>query len=154
MTKALIGIFLAVAAMSSARANGPAVHVIACPDTITTTQKLKAQTSDGWQEVGDPAPFGKPGQSDNRHSFGGVSFFSSHPSELVQLVPDNTNSYGQGRRFVQRWTFTDTAGSYVACNYDRTTVTITRPIPPGYKRCEVRYEKKRSIEIVGISCLK
>lgn len=154
MTKALIGLFVAVAAMPLARAGDQAVHVIACPDMITTTQKLKAPTSDGWQEVGDSAPFGKPGEWNDGHSFGGVSFFSSHPSELVQLVPDNANSYGRGRRFVQRWTFTDTAGAYVACNYDRTTVTITRPIPSGYKRCEVRYEKKRTIEIVGISCLK
>lgn len=149
-----IGALVAIAASPATHAAEPKEFVIACPATVETTQTLRVQTPPGWIQVADVADHGSSKQWKNTHRLRGVGFSDGHPSNLVTLVPENSNEYGRGSKFVQRWTLIDSKGLYATCEYDQTTVELTRPIPAGYKVCEVRYEKKPSIELVRASCIK
>lgn len=154
MKTLLIGSLAAVAIVPSANAAESREFVIACPASIETTQQLRNPVPAGWLQVADVVERDSAKRWMNTHRLRGISFSDGHPSDLVTLVPDNPNEYGRGRKFAQRWTLIDSKGLYATCSYDQTTVELTRPIPSGYKVCEVRYEKNPSIELLGALCFK
>lgn len=130
---------------TAAHAGDAAIHVISCPAKIQTAQKLSGAAPVGWAEFPD---------ADGLHWLAGVSFSTGHPSEQVTLLPDNSNESMRGRKRVWYWTFTDTNGLYATCNYGQTTVQLTQPVPAGYRRCEVRYERTSAMQMVRASCSK
>jgi hypothetical protein len=117
---------------------------LSCPPFIHTRQGIVGDPPVGWS-----LPSAEP--VENRLYLSGVQFFSGHPSELAILVPDNPHEFGTRRRVVQRWSFADTLGIYVSCQYVSTTVQLTQAVPPGFRRCEVSFERSR---ILGVVCKK
>lgn len=150
----LIGLLTAIVLMPSAHAVAPKDFVIACPATIETTQKLRNSTPAGWMQVADVMNKVPITPWNNTHRLREIGFSDGHPSKLAILVPDNTNDYGRGRKFVQRWTRAGTTDLYAYCEYNQTTVQLTQQIPSIYKVCEVRYNNNQSIELIGASCHK
>jgi hypothetical protein len=150
-TSHVVALFL-LAFCSHSQAAGSDTYVISCPATIETTQNLRSQTPAGWSQVANLESGGSPSRWHNTHWLSGASFSTGHPSDLVILAPDNSNGSSPERTFTSFWTFYDTAGVYVSCSYSGTTVELTQQVPPGYKRCEVQYEKDANRNIVGISC--
>jgi len=128
------------------------IYVISCPATIETTQTLRSQSPAGWSQVANVEIVGTPSRWRNTHWLSGASFSTGHPSDEVILAPDNSNESWRGRKFTSYWTFYDTAGVYVSCSYLGTTVQLTKQLPPGYKKCEVRYERTAAGIVEGISC--
>jgi len=147
-----VAVLLLLAFCSRAQAAGADIYVISCPVKIETTQNLRSQAPAGWSQVANLESGDSPSRWHNTHWLRGASFSTGHPSELEILAPDNSNESSHGRTFTSYWTFYDTAGVYVSCSYAGTTVELTQQVPPGYKRCEVQYEKKANRNIVGISC--
>ena len=147
-----VAVLLLLAYCSRSQAAGDDIYVISCPATIETTQNLRSQTPAGWSQVANLENRDSPSRWHNTHWLSGASFSTGHPSDLVILAPDNSNESIRGRTFTSYWTFYDTAGVYVSCSYSGTTVELTQQVPPGYKRCEIRYKKNANRNVMGISC--
>jgi hypothetical protein len=145
-------VLLLISLCSHAIAADADIHVISCPAKIETTQSLRGELPSGWSEVSNLEIADTPKRWNNIHWLSGVSFSTGHPSDLVILAPDNSNESPRGPKFTSYWTFTDTAGAYVTCQYWQTKVELTQPLPAGFKRCEIRRNVKPADEIVSVSC--
>jgi hypothetical protein len=127
---------------------------LSCPSFIHTRQALAGTPPDGWLPLIAAENSPTAAEASNRHYLSGVQFSSGHPSERAILVPDNPHEFGARKRFIQRWSFTDSQGVYVSCQYGLTTVQLTQAVPSGYKRCEVSFENSRPVTILGVLCRK
>ena len=147
-----VAVILLLSCCSSSQVAAADVYVIPCPVKIETTQNLRSQVPAGWSQVENGEYAGTPSRWKNTHWLSGASFSTGHPSDEVILAPDNSNESWRGRKFTSYWSFHDTAGVYVSCSYLGTTVELTQQLPPGYKRCEVRYARTATGMVEGISC--
>jgi len=113
-----------------------------CPDRLKTTQ-TPAEKVAGWEPLTD-----SPSQS----LLEMVDFYDGPPSEKAQLIPDNGDS-----KHDPVWTFTPHEGQkateiWQVCGYTNTTVSLTRKLPTGTKKCRVKTSKKVSPQIDSITC--
>ncbi len=124
---------------------------MSCPRTIETKQALAGVPPNTWSPV-LIAEQPVAGSDVLTHRLANVQFTSGPASERAFLVPDNPNSFGKGKRFVQRWSSVDAQRAHVVCEYTSTFVHLSRAVPAGYKRCEVAYENGQPPTVLAVTC--
>jgi hypothetical protein len=75
-----------------------------------------------------------------------VSVFEGSPTEMADLVPDNSEAFGKAPLI---WTFSDDLkrGVWVVCRYKKTTVAFGKALPPGVRRCSVEGAPSKGFKI-------
>lgn len=95
---------------------------VLCPEKITTTQQLTGDYAD-W----------KPFSADAAHFVDGVSFYSGDPHEQAVLKPD---SFVKGKA---TWRFVSGDTIYMVCQYNQTTIRLSKVLPAYTTQCQVSY---------------
>ncbi|HXV06832.1 MAG TPA: STY0301 family protein [Burkholderiales bacterium] len=100
---------------------------VSCPDRLTVEQR--AQAPDGW--VVSYSGIGP--------RLSGVSIFDGQPANRVSLK--HTRRRQARRELILTWDLSHSPRShYLQCSYERTTASISMPLPPGTTQCEVAYD--------------
>lgn len=103
---------------------------IPCPPTIGVEQRANA-VPQGWEAAEE--------KRDPRLE--SVTFFDGPPSERASLKYDREEK--QKREWVATWNLPASArGYWIACHYERTTVSLSRRLPGDVKTCQVTYERR------------
>lgn len=100
---------------------------VSCPDRLAVEQKAEvpANWSVGYSEVPP--------------RLAGVTFFDGPPANGVSLKFDRSKR--TGKELVQTWNLPDSPRNhYLQCSYERTTATISTPLPRGVRFCEIVYD--------------
>lgn len=124
MTKRAVLSALALAAVGVAAG---ARAEVSCPDQLDVAQR--AQPPAGWVvNYAGTAP-----------RLAGVKLFDGPPSNRVSLKHDRRKQ--TARELILTWNLRDTPRShYLLCSYERTTASISTPLPPGIRECEVAFD--------------
>lgn len=102
-----------------------------CPNTLQVEQKAAAPTA-LWESVDL--------DEDGRHRLVAAGLFDGPPLQrLGAMKPQGSEGQPRQGRFVQhfRWTEPPTAGVFLVCYYDRTSVVAHRRIEPGPRQCSL-----------------
>ena len=104
---------------------------VSCPDQIEVAQQAQAPT--GWAvSYSSTAP-----------RLSGVKLFDGPPSNRVSLKHDRRKQ--TGRELILVWRLRQSPRShYLQCTYERTTASISMPLPPGIHECEVAFDLSSS----------
>jgi len=123
VSKGLVLGVLALAGVAAADARAE----VSCPDQLDVAQQ--AQPPAGWAvSYAGTAP-----------RLAGVTLFDGQPSNRVSLKHDQRKQ--TARELILIWNLRDTPRShYLQCSYERTTATISTPLPPGIRECEVAFD--------------
>lgn len=118
---------LAVLALLAGAATGIARAEVSCPDQLGVEQR--AQAPDGWTvNYSGVAP-----------RLATVTIFDGPPANRVSLKHDRRKQ--TRRELILIWRLRNTPRNhYLQCGYERTTATISTPLPPGIAQCEVAYD--------------
>lgn len=100
---------------------------VSCPDQLSVEQR--AQAPDGWSvNYSGIAP-----------RLSGVTLFDGQPANRVSLK--HTRRRQTQRELILTWYLGHSPRShYLQCSYERTTASISMPLPPGTGQCEVAYD--------------
>jgi len=115
---------------------------ISCPDSVSVSDPQLAQPITGWRAMVDKAP----------HRLSRVAFFDGPVEQNASLAPNKETQ--AGKIHTATWLLQPTAERtyWLACYYSRTSLMMTRALPPGLKECTVTYD--RSVEIDGMPSIK
>jgi hypothetical protein len=120
-----------------------------CPESIQTRQSLV-----GKMKAWEAGPGGSGKQGISQHYLEGVQFSNGPPGERVFLAPDNEHESSDAKRWTARWPMQAGDKLWLTCRYRQTTVTVTRQLPSGFRRCLVKYDTTKAIEIRRVWCEK
>ncbi len=124
---------MALAIAASTLSAADAVH---CPPTIQVKQQLVA-LAPGWSAASDGMP----------HELAGLTFFEGKPEDKASLAPDKQAAING--KTVASWVFASGGRSlWVACQYARTNVVLTRELPRNTRTCSITYTA--SVTIAGL----
>jgi hypothetical protein len=116
-----------------------------CPETIQVNQKLE-NAIPPWEVFQEGVPL----------QLMSVDFFEGHPNQRASLVPDMQSE--KNGRLVGSWRFAPSKARkyWIGCTYDRTNITLTRPLGPEISTCKVTYDKLVNIAghlaVIEVSC--
>ncbi|HTZ00438.1 MAG TPA: STY0301 family protein [Rhodocyclaceae bacterium] len=114
-----------------------------CPPRISAIQKL-AQPVPGWRES-LPA--------DDGHFLALAMFSDGAPEKQAWLVPDSEDQ-PKNKVSTAKWKFAASENIWLSCQYRQTTVMVSRQLPAGLKRCSIRMDPSKAIEVQRVWCEK
>jgi hypothetical protein len=118
---------LALVGLLAGAATDAAGAEVSCPDRLSVQQQ--AQAPNGWAVSYSGIP----------PRLSGVTLFDGPPANRVSLK-HNRRRQAQ-RELILTWTLRHSPRShYLQCSYERTTASISMPLPPGTTQCEVAYD--------------
>jgi hypothetical protein len=118
---------LALLGLLAGAATDAAGAEVSCPDRLSVQQQ--AQAPNGWVVSYSGIP----------PRLSGVTLFDGPPANRVSLK-HNRRRQAQ-RELILTWTLRHSPRShYLQCSYERTTASISMPLPPGTTQCEVAYD--------------
>lgn len=134
-------------------AASPAVEY-QCPTRIMTEQKLVTPLPDWRASTERPfTTFDEKENSHSEHNLRIVSFSEGVPEERGWLEPDNESELTE-KAWVGRWEFAKSENVWVTCEYRETTVMISKKLPPDIKRCFMRFDSTKGIQVQRVWCEK
>jgi hypothetical protein len=100
---------------------------VSCPDQLEVAQQ--AQAPAGWAvSYAGTAP-----------RLSGTKLFDGPPSNRVSLKHDRRKQ--TARELILTWRLRESPRShYLQCSYERTTASLSMPLPPGIHECEVAFD--------------
>lgn len=104
-----------------------------CPDAIQVSQKLEKNIP-GWRSLQDQLYRDKA-----VYHLDGVAMFVDRPEKLVQLKPQ----IEKGRRI---WRFNANDKIFIVCEYQNTSIQLTKVLPGKMTQCEVHFLKNQQTE--------
>ncbi|KTC86606.1 STY0301 family protein [Legionella brunensis] len=111
-------IFISVVAFSSS------VSIPICPEKIQVSERVILPPS-GWELLA----------KEPNYFLEGISIYAGHPKELASLKPDFA-SKGKAK-----WSFAANDTIYVVCEYNETSIRLTKQLPEKIISCEVIYDQ-------------
>jgi hypothetical protein len=100
---------------------------VSCPDQLSVEQR--AQAPDGWAV----------NYSGITPRLSGVTIFDGQPANRVRLK--HARRRQTQRELILTWHLGHSPRNhYLQCSYERTTASISMPLPPGTTQCEVAYD--------------
>ena len=104
-----------------------------CPQEIKTEQHPKT-IPPGWSTSNDAGNL----TLEKSHLLTGTGFYDGPPEERALLAPTQTRKHG--KNFSNLWKLDSGAGKYwFACNYNQTTVLLTKQLPEKPLHCTAEY---------------
>ena len=118
---------LALLGLLAGAATDAAGAEVSCPDQLSVQQQ--AQAPNGWAVCfSGIAP-----------RLSGVTLFDGPPANRVSLKHNRRRQ--TQRELILTWMLRHSPRShYLQCSYERTTASISMPLPPGTTQCEVAYD--------------
>ena len=93
-----------------------------CPKEIKSIQHVHISTQK-WETLTDlPNNF-----------LSGIAFYSGHPKELADLKPKYINKKSA------KWAFSKKEMIYIVCQYNKTGIKLTQPLPKRTTECVVHF---------------
>jgi hypothetical protein len=114
--------------------------VLKCPASLATTQS--AASIAGWQAY---HPTGN-------NTLEGYGFYEGPVIENAELAPSDEHKVGKITMTI--WSFEGhTRPTYLACNYNRTSIVLSRQLPPTVRRCTIKSDSmKPAAEFDVVTC--
>lgn len=109
-----------------------AEYKFSCPKQIRVTQKI-AKTHAGWRALSDQFH-----RNSDRYDLNGVSMYTDAPEKLVSLKPDHSTTEKA------QWQFNASDKTYIVCEYQNTSVQLTKALPDQTSSCQVIFLKNVS----------
>ena len=104
--------------------------VLKCPASLSTTQS--AATIPGWQAYNPNA----------NNTLDGYGFYDGPVIENAALAPSDERQVGKITTTV--WSFEGhTKPIYLACNYNRTSIMLSRQLPATVRRCTIKSDSMK-----------
>ncbi|VVC76978.1 hypothetical protein AQUSIP_23050 [Aquicella siphonis] len=103
-----------------------------CPGQIQVQQAAAAAYA-GWRSLQAPA----------QYYLSGVTFYSGKPEEMASLKPE------EFKKFQSTWRFSPDDQIYLVCEYNQTSIQLTRALPVHTKACTVQYNGSTRVSSGG-----
>lgn len=124
-----MGVSLLTACMFISTAQAAIQYKFSCPKQIAVTQKLSEHHA-GWHSLSDQAH-----RHSNYYSLNGVSMYTDSPEHEASLKPDDANPDSL------LWHFNSSDQTYITCEYQDTSVQLTKALPKHTRSCQLIFLK-------------
>ena len=115
-----------------------------CPERMTVETQIAASVQ-GFETINSDETRG----SHDAHFNDGVGFYSGHPREMADLLPDNEHS--QKGPWV--WTTAkDDYGYWMECRYTATSLVYVKKIAEGVSSCKTIESTTKPKKSIGLQC--